>query len=87
MSREFHSCPPTPEAAQMLRNCKVMGSVQATAQQRPARRPKEDAAGARARLDLRLQGAGCTARPGGVAGGSGGRRAPGEGTGGHRCAG
>lgn len=85
MSREFHSCPPSPEAAQMLRNCKVMGSVQAIAEERPARRPEEGAPGAR--LDLRLQGAGCTARPGGVAGGSGGRRAPGEGTGGHRCAG
>lgn len=72
MSREFHSCPPSPEAAQMLRDCKVMGSVQAIAQERPARQPEEGAPGARARLNLRLQGAGCTVWPGGVAGGGGG---------------
>lgn len=45
MSRQFHSCPPTPEAAQMLRNCRCgRGSPGHCPQRgrRPARRPKED---------------------------------------------
>lgn len=60
MSWAFHSHPPSPEAAQMLRDCKVMGSVRAIVQGRPAWQPEEGAPGARARLNLRLQGAGCT---------------------------
>ena len=68
----------------MLRDCKVNGSVRAIVQGRPAWQPEEGAPGARARLNLRLQGAGCTVWPGGVAGWGGGWGAPGEGTGGHR---